>query len=38
MTDKDKINLADYVINNNYTINNLYKKIDVVMDEIISTK
>ena len=38
MTDKDKINLADYVINNNYTINNLYKKIDVVMHEIISTK
>lgn len=38
MTDKEKINLADYVIDNNYTINNLHKKIDFVIDEIISIK
>ena len=38
MTDKKKINLADYVIDNNYTINNLHKKIDFVIDKIISIK
>tara|TARA_Y100001970_G_scaffold31323_1_gene38896 strand:+ start:37137 stop:37736 length:600 start_codon:yes stop_codon:yes gene_type:complete len=38
MSDKEKIKLADYVINNNYTINNLYKKIDSIISEIISTK
>ena len=38
MTDKEKINLADCVIDNNYTINNLHKKIDTIIDEIISIK
>ena len=38
MTDKEKINLADHVIDNNYTINNLHKKIEALIDEIISIK
>tara|TARA_X000001036_G_scaffold429151_1_gene459948 strand:- start:1995 stop:2594 length:600 start_codon:yes stop_codon:yes gene_type:complete len=38
MSDKEKIKLADYVINNNYTLNNLYKKIDSIIDQIILAK
>ena len=32
MTDKEKINLADYVIKNEYSIENLYKKIDEIFE------
>ena len=38
MTDKEKINLADYVVKNEYSIENLYKKIDEILKEIISVK
>ena len=38
MPDKEKIKLADYVVNNNYTINNLYKKMDSIIAQIISAK
>ena len=38
MTDKEKINLADYVIKNEYSIENLYKKIDEIFEKIISVK
>jgi len=38
MTNKEKNNLADYIIDNSYTLNNLYKKIDQIMAKIISIK
>ena len=38
MTDKEKIDLAEYVIDNNYTINNLYTKIDTEKTDLISEK
>ena len=37
MSDKEKIKLADYRIDNNYTINNLYKKIDIIISKITLT-
>tara|TARA_Y100000994_G_scaffold68906_1_gene56345 strand:- start:2930 stop:3529 length:600 start_codon:yes stop_codon:yes gene_type:complete len=38
MPEKEKAILADYIINNNYSDNNLYKKVDLIISNIISIK
>ena len=36
MPEKEKKNLADYTILNNYSIDNLYKKIDELFNKLIT--
>jgi len=38
MTDKDKKRISDYTINNNFSKNNLYKKLDEILLDITSSK
>ena len=35
MTENKKKNIANYIINNNYTINNLYKKLEEIYQQLL---